>query len=429
MGWTSNNLTKGGPTMLANLFKYPAVLARHQNAPLLGERERFLRYLAERGFAHETLLRIARELPHVVQLLDIPHTPLVTAQQVRTAADRWAKQQRSRGRAHTLKWPREHFMRIATDWLRFLGRLHEPAPKPPPFVALIEQFSEWMRAERGLSSVTICNYCWHVAQFLQWCENRNRQLLSIQISDIDAFLGSLRDKGWCRVSIATCAKALKAFFVHAEQRCWCPPMIAPAIQGPRLFSLDSLPAGPSWDEVNCIINSLETEEPRDIRDRAIILLFALYGLRSGEVARLRFEDIDWKASHLSVYRSKQSKSQIYPLTPLVGHTIIRYLRTVRQKSSYRQIFLTLKAPLRPLSVGGLYNIVNRCFANAQVQTKHNGPHALRHACAMHLVSKGLSLKEIGDHLGHRSSSATRIYAKVNLPQLRLVADVDLGGLS
>ncbi len=47
---------------------------------------------------------------------------------------------------------------------------------------------------------------------------------------------------------------------------------------------------------------------------------------------------------------------------------------------------------------------------------------------MHLVSKGLSLKEIGDHLGHRSTSATRIYAKVNLAQLRLVAALDLGGL-
>jgi integrase/recombinase XerD len=428
MGWTSNTLTKGGPTMLANLFKYPAVLARHKNAPLLEERERYLRHHAERGFAHETLLRIARELPHVVQLLNLPHTPLVTDQQITTAADRWAKQQRRRGRAHTLKWPREHFVRIATDWLRFLGRLHEPALKPPPFVALIEQFSEWMRVERGLSSITISNYCWHVVQFLQWCVDRNRQLSTVQISDIDAFLGSLSNKRWCRVSIATCAKALKPFFVHAEQRCWCRPMIAPAIQGPRLFSLDSLPAGPSWDEVNRIINSLATEQSRDIRDRPIMLLFALYGLRSGEVARLRLEDIDWEASRLSVYRSKQRRSQIYPLTPLVGHAIIRYLRTVRQQSPCRQIFLTLKAPLRPLSVGGLYNIVNRCFANAQVQTKHNGPHALRHACAMHLVSEGLSLKEIGDHLGHHSSCATRIYAKVNLPQLRLVADVDLGGL-
>jgi site-specific recombinase XerD len=360
--------------------------------------------------------------------VNISDTPAVSIQQIKTAAVKWAKQQLCRGRARTLKWPREHFVRIATDWLRFLGRLHEPTRKPQPFVGLIEQFSGWMRAERGLSLVTISNYCWHVALFLQWCEAQNRPLPTVYASDVDAFLGSLGDKKWCRVSIATCAKALKAFFRYAEQCCWCRPMIAPAIQGPRLFSLDSLPSGPSWDEVNRIIGSLRTELPRDIRDRAIILLFAIYGLRSGEVARLRLEDVDWQASRLSVYRSKQRRSQIYPLTPLVGHAIIRYLRAVRQQSSHRQIFLTLKAPVRPLSIGGLYNIVNRCIANAQVQTKQHGPHTLRHACAMHLVCAGLSLKEIGDHLGHRSSCATRIYAKVNLPQLRLVADVDLAGL-
>jgi site-specific recombinase XerD len=57
-----------------------------------------------------------------------------------------------------------------------------------------------------------------------------------------------------------------------------------------------------------------------------------------------------------------------------------------------------------------------------------GPHALRHACATHLVAEGLSLKEIGDHLGHRSAFATRTYAKVDLAGLRQVADVELGDL-
>lgn len=62
------------------------------------------------------------------------------------------------------------------------------------------------------------------------------------------------------------------------------------------------------------------------------------------------------------------------------------------------------------------------------RTTHRGPHALRHACAARLVTAGLSLKEIGDHLGHRSTAATRIYAKIDLPHLREVAAFDLGGL-
>ncbi len=415
--------------MLAKLFKYPAVLARHQNAPLLEERELYLRHRAEQGCTPNTLLRTARELLHVVQLLDLNPTSLVTVQQIEVAAKAWSRSQCRRGRAHKLRWSRCLFVQEATDWLKFLGLLNEPVLQSPPFADFTEQFSGWLDIERGLSTATISNYLWHTNQFLQWCQDFNRSLATIKASDVDAFLGTRGEKGWCRVSIATCAKALKAFFIYAEQRSWCQSLIARAVQGPRLFSQENLPSGPSWVEVNHIIDSLATDRPKDIRDLAIILLFAIYGFRSGEVARLRLDDIDWETNLLSVYRPKQRKSQIYPLTPLVGHAIIRYLQTVRRQSPHRELFLTLKAPLRPLSTHGFYNIVIQCFSNAAIETMHRGPHALRHACAMHLVGEGFSLKEIGDHLGHRSSSATRIYAKVNLPELRRVANVDLGGLS
>jgi integrase/recombinase XerD len=58
--------------------------------------------------------------------------------------------------------------------------------------------------------------------------------------------------------------------------------------------------------------------------------------------------------------------------------------------------------------------------------KHHGPHALRHACASRLLAEGLSMKEIGDHLAHRKLDTTRVYAKVDLAGLRLVAELDLG---
>jgi len=222
---------------------------------------------------------------------------------------------------------------------------------------------------------------------------------------------------------------LKTFFRYAGQRGWCTPAISLGIQGPRLFSQETLPSGPTWDEVNILINTLETDQPHDIRDRAIIMFFALYALRSSEVAKLRLDDIDWENNQISVFRSKQRKIQIYPLIHIVGNAIICYLRNVRPQNYCREIFLTLKAPIKPLSAGGLYNIVSRRMENIGLHSNHRGPHALRHACATHLVSGGLTLKEIGDHLGHRSTSATRIYAKVDLLGLRQVADFDLGGLS
>jgi integrase/recombinase XerD len=129
-----------------------------------------------------------------------------------------------------------------------------------------------------------------------------------------------------------------------------------------------------------------------------------------------------------VSRSKQRCTQEYPLLQSVGEAILRYLQQVRPPSRYHEIFLTVRAPIRPLSGDGLYDIVRTRLLALGIRSPHYGPHALRHACANRMVAQGLSLKEIGDHLGHRSASATRIYAKVDIARLREVAELSLGGL-
>lgn len=232
----------------------------------------------------------------------------------------------------------------------------------------------------------------------------------------------------CRVSIAACAKALRVFFRYAEDQQWCRAGIAAAIESPRLFRDETLPAGPAWEDVQQIIPPSDTKQPSAIRDRAILLLFVVYGLRSGEVARLRLEDIDWALEQLTVTRAKQHRSQIYPLTHEVGSAIVRYLREVRPGCRRRKVFLTLNAPFRPLSAGGLYNLTCSRFDHSGVETPHHGPHALRHACACQLLAEGFSLEAISDHLGHQSLSSTRHYARVGLTGLWEVARFDLGGL-
>jgi integrase/recombinase XerD len=160
-----------------------------------------------------------------------------------------------------------------------------------------------------------------------------------------------------------------------------------------------------------------------------LMLFTVYGLRSGEVRQLRLEDLDWANEVITVERPKQRRTQYYPLVTSVGDAVLQYLKHARPHCRRRELFLTLKAPIRPLSPGGMYNVVSSRLERLGIQIpNHHGPHCLRHACASHLVAAGLSLKEIGDHLGHRSAYATRIYAKVDLTGLREVADFDLRGL-
>src|SRR5205085_9297831 len=141
---------------------------------------------------------------------------------------------------------------------------------------------------------------------------------------------------------------------------------------------------------------------------------AVYGVRSREVARLRLGDIDWQKESIVFARAKGGGSHSFPLHKQVGAAIIRYLKEVRPKSRCREVFLTRRAPIGTLSGGALWAVVGRQLKARGLSIKHHGPHSLRHACATRLINEGLSIKEIGDHLGQRDPDATRIYAKVDL---------------
>ncbi len=90
------------------------------------------------------------------------------------------------------------------------------------------------------------------------------------------------------------------------------------------------------------------------------------------------------------------------------------------------LFEPLQTAGSPLSTGITPSSRLRALG---IESPHRGPHSLRHACAGHLMAERFSLKEVGDHLGHRSAYATRTYAKVDLAGLREVANFGLGGLS
>lgn len=158
------------------------------------------------------------------------------------------------------------------------------------------------------------------------------------------------------------------------------------------------------------------------------MLLALYGLRRGEVAGLRLDNLDWEEESIHVWRPKQRRMQRYPLLPVVGEAILRYLREVRPQCAHRALFLALGAPLRPLSAASITAVAHARLTALGVPVSPRGAHCLRHACASHLLACGFSLKQIGDHLGHRSANATLSYTKVDLTGLRQVAEIDLGRL-
>jgi site-specific recombinase XerD len=321
----------------------------------------------------------------------------------------------------------ERLINIARPWLRYLGWWREPKTKFP-FQNQLDRYVAWMHDERGFSASTVEQWQRQIRAFLKWCWETNRQLSELQASDVDHYLAIGGAHRWSRISVSNIAGALRVFLRYSATAGACDPRLPTSIRGPRIYHLESLPFAPAWSDVQAMLANTLTDRPRDVRDRAILMLLAIYGMRAGEVASLQLDQVDWRKRVIRVHRLKRREPQLYPLVLSVAVALARYIDTTRPKTPHREIFIGLQAPKRPLTGGAIYNIVSRQFLALGVQIAHHGPHALRHACATRLIAEGLSLKEIGDHLGHRSTSATGIYAKVDLAALREVGDFDLGSL-
>jgi site-specific recombinase XerD len=415
--------------MFEKIFSYPAVLRRHCEGPLASERLAYLKYLHDRGAALGTLLRQARYCLRVAR--EIQHWPRdhrFSDAELEAIAASWAARRVAQRRAAAPRWPQEQFRSVACSFLGWLGRLAHCSDQPAsPYDALVEDFLQVDCQARGLAPATRKNRSWHIRRFLFYLDQQGHSLERLTPAHLDAYLQHL-GQTWSRVSLSSTARALRAWFRHCEIRGKTRAGLADSILVPRIYQHEGLPLGPTWEQVKGLIPDPRADQPAPLRDRAILLLLAIYGWRSGEVRRLQLDDIDWKRDRLGVVRSKSGRREWLPLEPHTGNAIARYLRQARPKCDTRCVFVTLKAPFRPLSGGAVYHLVSRRLLPVVGPEKRRSPHALRHACARRLVDAGLSLKEIGDHLGHRSPDATRIYAKVDLTSLRRVAMEDLGGL-
>jgi len=409
---------------IENVYRDSATCARHRAAACFRERERFLSHLADTGYTQRTLMSFAWMLLTVLRFMG-PPTSGWTLEEIEEAARRWGHHRPCRSHLGN-KWTCKFFKQAASDWARFLGLLREPTPEPKPFARETDRFCLWMRDERNLAPTTIRSRRWHVEEFLGWFRSRKNSIRRALASDVNDFLASQSNR-WARRTIAACSHSLSAFFRFCGERDLCRSSVHRGILCPRLYREESLPAGPSWDDVGRLLNSLTGKMPSDVRDRAIIMLLAVYGLRAGEVSGLLLEDVDFGRKELSVYRSKSCSRHRYPLVEPVARMIADYLRQ-RRTCTVKELFVTVKGPFKPVSRLNVSRAVSWRLGALKIPLLHHGAHSLRHACAAHLVSEGLSLKEIGDHLGHRSSAATRIYAKVDLAGLRQVAAFDLGAV-
>lgn len=407
--------------MFEKLFRDRLTIAKHRNGPLSAEREAYLRKREEEGYSRESLVAHARRILFIAETFKKLSTGVTTAEIARTAK-RWTTKRKRKSLSEA------RYITLATKWSKEMGTLKKEVS---PIEAIVDEYLSFLASVRGLSDQTIVHHQWYVTDFLKWSLKRLNSegtLNGVDATLVDEFFIDRCSQRWSRPSASCAARVLRSFFRYANKNGLCTLPIADSIESPRIYGLEKLPSGPSWEDIARVVENMDSSRKNDIRDKAIVLLCAVYGFRSSEIRQLRLNDLDWENNKLRVWRSKQRRRQEYPLVPTVGEAIIQYLQKARPTSKRREVFLLLSAPYGTLTAQAIYQIIRGRYEKLGIVSRKRGPHSLRHSCAARLIEQGFSLKEVGDHLGHRYASVTSAYTKVDLRSLREVAVLVDGGV-
>ncbi len=217
-------------------------------------------------------------------------------------------------------------------------------------------------------------------------------------------------------------QCLRSFLRYLKLAGLIPRDLSSAVCGPIHYQFEEIPRAFREAQVEKLLAvTRQDRRPAGLRDYAILMLLATYGLRAGEIVRLQLEDIDWRSERLRVRQSKTGVESWLPLMAPVGEALLEYLQDGRPKTAWREVFLRVHAPIGPFKRGGSVNssVISCRLQQAGIKTNgRHGSHAFRFARAARLLDAAVPLKTIGDLLGHQSASSTAIYLRLPTEALR-----------
>nr|RAV94505.1 integrase [Aerococcus mictus] len=287
---------------------------------------------------------------------------------------------------------------------------------------VLAHYEAWLREERGLASASIYALMWEAKHFFGWYAKRSTTVgfADLSVPDIDAYM-DMRAPGLTRKSLKDVAERIRGLLKYLYRTGLTPTNLTPHVITPLLYAYEGIPSALNPEQIAAVLEAADKDRSSmGLRDYAILQLLATYGLRSGEISRLRLEDVDWRGDVLHIRHSKTGARSVLPLLAHVGEALIAYLRHGRPETDVREIFVRTRAPYVPMV--RIYNEVRRRIEAAGIELSgKRGPHIFRHARAVSLLRAEVPRKVIGDVLGHRSTESTIPYLKLATEDLRAIA--------
>jgi integrase/recombinase XerD len=316
--------------------------------------------------------------------------------------------------------PNNKSLASATLFIRFLRELGMLPPSTAPVSPadrwpVIREFRSWMRQHRGLTETTLDVYQPIIAELLTALGGDPHRYTAEALRGF-ALERARRHGIWRAKTVIVSVRAFLRFLGATEQ---CPSGMQHAIPSFASWQLSTVPRFLVAEDVERVIASCRADGDGP-RDKAVLLLLARLGLRAGEVARLRFDDIDWGQGQITV-SGKARRQEKLPLPQDVGDALLHYLRQSRPPLRTPEVFTTVLAPVRPLTRAAVTHVVRAALRRAGIKAPINGAHVLRHSAATTMLRQGASLAGIGAVLRHRSLRTTAHYAKVDFGLLSEIA--------
>jgi len=406
--------------MTNKIFPIAAVEAKHRKGLLGTHFDCFVDWMQRHGYSHHSMRFNIQCVTHFGKYLE--QRGICSIRQLEGAS---GKELLATYRDHLKShehWRRDAGLKLYIQALEEAGMIASSSSRDLSLFHETQQYITFLKNQKGLHERTIQYHLYWVEKFLCFIgyQEGTSSLPTFGIADIDRFIeqGAFRFK---RTTQQHLTGVLRSFLRFLYQSGRVSNDLAPLIISPRRYRFDTLPRVLDWEEVQKILNSVDRSTASGRQHYAILILLTTYGLRAGEVANLKLEDIDWRKETICIASRKTGRDLWLPLIPQVGQAILDYLKHGRPGSKDRHIFLLTRAPWTPLNRHNVAYVADRHIELSGLDLPRRGPHLLRHSFATHLIRKGVPLKQIGDMLGHRDPDSTHIYTQTAIEQLREVA--------